>query len=112
MAGFSLSVKMNGSLTQLNNYTPVDWTRPRILEIIKDQEESLRLLQQKVDKARIHHEAATAGVDRARECLALDEATAMITKEGYDSANKAFNDALGSLTAQKALIHPIRRLPP
>src|SRR5258708_7584144 len=112
MAGFSLSTKMNASLPQLKNFAPVDRNRALILEIIKDKEEALYLLQQKIYKGRIRHDAAIAGVDRARECLALAEATGRITKEGYDSVIRAFNDMLGSLRAQSALLHPIRRLPP
>jgi hypothetical protein len=103
---------MDGFLTKLKNYAPVDENRTLVLEIIQDQEEVLYLLQQKFDRARIRHEGAMAEVDRARERLALAKRAALISKVGYDSAHRAVLDVQGVIAAQKALLHPIRRLAP
>ena len=102
---------MNDALVRLQNHALTDENRALVMDIIGEQEHLLEQVMQMLVHARIRKETACVEKERAHRPLADAETAEIIAAQAVNALQKTRKEVEDAIFAQKALLHPIRRLP-
>lgn len=101
---------MRDPLVRLQNYSMTNESRTFVFGVVKELQELLQELDQKLERARIRKETAHVETERARRPFADAKTREIIAVDTFNALQKTKEEVEASLSAQMALLRPILRL--
>lgn len=101
---------MRDPLVRLQNYSMTNESRDFVCGVVKELEELLQEVDQKLERARIRKEIAHVETERARRPFADAKTREIIAVDAFNALRKTKEEVEASLSAKMALLRPILRL--